>query len=45
MTGFCPALWPEEPVLIILDNPGAREGHEGIAFICGTRQICIQHLE
>jgi uracil-DNA glycosylase family 4 len=29
---------PEAPIMIILDNPGAREDREGESFICGTRQ-------
>lgn len=28
---------PEAPVMIILDNPGAREDKEGRPFVCGTR--------
>lgn len=26
------------PIMIILDNPGAREDREGSSFVCGTRQ-------
>ncbi len=26
------------PIMIILDNPGARENSEGESFVCGTRQ-------
>ncbi|CAM3097514.1 uracil-DNA glycosylase [Filibacter tadaridae] len=29
---------PDAPIMIILDNPGARENREGDAFLCGTRQ-------
>jgi DNA polymerase len=29
---------PEAPVLVLLDNPGAREDLEGNPFVCGTRQ-------
>lgn len=29
---------PEALIMIILDNPGAREDREGEAFLCGTRQ-------
>lgn len=29
---------PKARVMIILDNPGAREDREGNAFVCGTRQ-------
>lgn len=29
---------PEAPILILLDNPGAREDKEGRPFVCGTRQ-------
>ncbi|MER2088750.1 MAG: uracil-DNA glycosylase [Sporosarcina sp.] len=29
---------PEAPIMIILDNPGARENREGESFLCGTRQ-------
>lgn len=28
----------EAPVMLLLDNPGARETKEGIPFVCGTRQ-------
>jgi len=28
---------PEAPVMIILDNPGAREDREGNPYVCGTR--------
>ena len=33
---------PEGPIMIILDNPGAREDREGNSFICGTRQTLQQ---
>lgn len=26
------------PIVVVLDNPGAREDKEGIEFVCGTRQ-------
>jgi uracil-DNA glycosylase len=29
---------PEAPIMVILDNPGAREDREGKPFVCGTRQ-------
>lgn len=29
---------PAAPIMVILDNPGAREDREGNPFICGTRQ-------
>nr|WP_275984098.1 uracil-DNA glycosylase [Paenibacillus hamazuiensis] len=29
---------PEAPVLVLLDNPGAREDKEGNPFVCGTRE-------
>lgn len=29
---------PKAPILVILDNPGAREDKEGNPFICGSRQ-------
>ena len=29
---------PAAPVMVVLDNPGAREDREGNAFVCGTRQ-------
>ena len=29
---------PEAPIMVILDNPGAREDREGSSFVCGTRQ-------
>jgi uracil-DNA glycosylase len=33
---------PYAPIMIILDNPGAREDREGNPFICGTRQALQQ---
>lgn len=33
---------PSAPVMVILDNPGAREDREGSPFICGTRQALQQ---
>ncbi|NLN86174.1 MAG: uracil-DNA glycosylase, partial [Syntrophomonadaceae bacterium] len=29
---------PHAPVVVILDNPGAREDKDGIEYVCGTRQ-------
>lgn len=29
---------PDAPILILLDNPGAREDRENKPFVCGTRQ-------
>lgn len=29
---------PKAPIIVILDNPGAREDKDGKEFICGTRQ-------
>jgi DNA polymerase len=29
---------PKAPIIVILDNPGAREDKEGEPFVCGTRQ-------
>lgn len=29
---------PKAPIVIILDNPGARENKEGGEYVCGTRQ-------
>lgn len=29
---------PEAPIMVILDNPGAREDREGNPFVCSTRQ-------
>lgn len=29
---------PAAPVMVVLDNPGARENREGNPFVCGTRQ-------
>lgn len=29
---------PQAPIMIILDNPGAREDREGNPMVCGTRQ-------
>lgn len=33
---------PEAPIMILLDNPGAREDRENKPFICGTRQTLQQ---
>jgi DNA polymerase len=29
---------PQAPIMIVLDNPGAREDRDGNAFVCRTRQ-------
>jgi uracil-DNA glycosylase len=29
---------PEAPIMIVLDNPGAREDRDNKPFVCGTRQ-------
>lgn len=29
---------PKAPLMLILDNPGAREDREGNSFLCGTRE-------
>lgn len=33
---------PHAPILIVLDNPGAREDKEGNSMVCGTRQTLQQ---
>lgn len=33
---------PQAPIMIVLDNPGAREDKDGKEYICGTRQT-LQH--
>ncbi|MEH7335088.1 uracil-DNA glycosylase [Neobacillus drentensis] len=33
---------PKAPIMILLDNPGAREDCEGSPFVCGTRQTLQQ---
>ncbi|PWA09761.1 uracil-DNA glycosylase [Pueribacillus theae] len=33
---------PEAPIMVVLDNPGAREDREGNPFVCGTRQMLQQ---
>ena len=35
---------PLAPVMVILDNPGAREDKEGNAYVCGTRQTLQRAL-
>jgi uracil-DNA glycosylase len=35
---------PNAPIMIILDNPGAREDREGNAFVCGTRQTLQESI-
>ena len=41
-TGKSRIIWgegnPAAPVVIVLDNPGAREDKEGNEYVCGTRQ-------
>lgn len=34
---------PHAPVMVLLDNPGAREDRYGVPFLCGTRQT-LQEL-
>lgn len=29
---------PKAPIVVVLDNPGAREDKEGREYVCGTRQ-------
>ncbi|WP_077621100.1 uracil-DNA glycosylase [Bacillus sinesaloumensis] len=33
---------PEAPIMVILDNPGAREDREGNPIVCGTRETLQQ---
>ncbi|WP_144399745.1 uracil-DNA glycosylase [Bacillus sp. OxB-1] len=33
---------PKAPIMIVLDNPGAREDREGTPMVCGTRQTLQQ---
>lgn len=35
--------YPGAPLIVLLDNPGARENNEGKPFVCGTRQT-LQRL-
>ena len=35
---------PHAPILIVLDNPGAREDKEGNSMVCGTRQTLQQAI-
>ncbi len=35
---------PHAPVVVILDNPGAREDKDGIEYVCGTRQTLQRAL-
>ncbi|UFU00212.1 hypothetical protein KO561_04475 [Radiobacillus kanasensis] len=28
---------PSAPIMVLLDNPGARENRDGNPFVCGTR--------
>jgi DNA polymerase len=36
---------PSAPVMVVLDNPGAREDREGTPFVCGTRQTLLTAAE
>lgn len=36
---------PKAPIMILLDNPGAREDREGNAFVCGTRQTLQESVK
>ncbi|MGN7385778.1 uracil-DNA glycosylase [Sporosarcina sp. SAFN-015] len=33
---------PNAPIMVVLDNPGAREDREGNPFVCGTRHTLQQ---
>lgn len=33
---------PTAPILLVLDNPGARKNKDGIEYVCGTRQTLQQ---
>jgi uracil-DNA glycosylase len=33
---------PDAPIMVILDNPGAREDREGNPYVCGTRHTLQQ---
>ncbi|MFB9328153.1 uracil-DNA glycosylase [Paenibacillus aurantiacus] len=35
---------PSAPIMLILDNPGAREDREGQSFVCGTRETLQRGL-
>ena len=35
---------PKAPIVVILDNPGARENKEGEEYVCGTRQTLQRAL-
>lgn len=35
---------PHAPIMMIMDNPGAREDREGQPFVCGTRQTLQQGM-
>lgn len=47
-TGKSRIVWgegnPEAPVVIVLDNPGAREDKEGRGYVCGTRETLQRSL-
>ncbi len=34
----------EAPIMVILDNPGAREDKDGDSFVCGTRETLQQTI-
>lgn len=36
---------PKAPIMIVLDNPGAREDREGNPIVCGTRQTLQQAIQ
>lgn len=36
---------PKASIMVILDNPGAREDREGNQFVCGTRQTLQQAID
>ena len=36
---------PGAPIMIILDNPGAREDKEGYPFVCSTRLTLREAME
>lgn len=35
---------PSAPIMLIMDNPGAREDRDGRAFVCGTRETLQRGL-
>lgn len=48
-TGKSRVIWgegnPKAPIIIILDNPGARENKEGNEYVCGTRQTLQEAID